>query len=135
MPRAWNRPLRQGSVGRAGTRTRTRIPYSRRLFGQYFLDLLATAGEDLSEQHTTRYEGFPGRHSPSDLLVVVSPFEANKWLPEIRRSEFVSLHLYTPRLSRNAFWSFENLESFTVAGRRSRVPRPQLIHELNLFAG
>ncbi|KAJ7708800.1 hypothetical protein B0H17DRAFT_1124601 [Mycena rosella] len=71
--------------------------------------------------------------SRSKTLVIVSPFEANKWLPAIRRSRFVSLHLYSPRISRN--WSFESLDSFTVPRRRSQAPSRKLIHELNLFAG
>ncbi|KAJ7483159.1 hypothetical protein FB451DRAFT_1028934 [Mycena latifolia] len=72
--------------------------------------------------------------SRSDLLVVISPFEANKWLPEIRCSQFVSLHLYSPRVTRNAFWSFEGLDSFTVPRRHGWAPNRALIHELNLFA-
>ncbi|KAJ7483146.1 hypothetical protein FB451DRAFT_1555198 [Mycena latifolia] len=72
--------------------------------------------------------------SRSDFMMIISPFEANKWLSEIRRSQFVSLHLYSPRVSRNAFWSFEGLDSFTVPCRR-RAPNRELIHELNLFAG
>ncbi|KAJ7708796.1 hypothetical protein B0H17DRAFT_365601 [Mycena rosella] len=71
--------------------------------------------------------------SRSKTLVIVSPFEANKWLPAIRRSQFISLHLYSPRISRN--WSFEGLDSFTVPRRRSQAPSRELIHELNLFAG
>ncbi|KAJ6485692.1 hypothetical protein C8R45DRAFT_997523 [Mycena sanguinolenta] len=71
----------------------------------------------------------------SDLLILVSPFEANKWLPEIRRSKTVYLHLYSPRISRNTFWPLDTLDSFTVPAER-RVPlNPQLLHELNLFAG
>ncbi|KAJ6485682.1 hypothetical protein C8R45DRAFT_997491 [Mycena sanguinolenta] len=71
----------------------------------------------------------------SNLLILVSPFEANKWLPEIRRSKTVYLHLYSPRISCNTFWPLDTLDSFTVPAER-RVPlNPQLLHELNLFAG
>ncbi|KAJ6561074.1 hypothetical protein DFH09DRAFT_1035925 [Mycena vulgaris] len=70
----------------------------------------------------------------SDVLVLISPYEANEWLPLIRHSKFVSLHLYSPRVSRSAFWSFERLDSFTVP-RQRRTPNRQLIHKLNLFAG
>ncbi|KAJ7132331.1 hypothetical protein C8R44DRAFT_611840 [Mycena epipterygia] len=73
--------------------------------------------------------------SKSDLLLLISPFQANKWLPDIRRSRFVHLHLYSPRVSRNTFWSFENLDSFTVPARPNWAPNRQVIHELNLFAG
>ncbi|KAJ7272609.1 hypothetical protein B0H12DRAFT_1007977 [Mycena haematopus] len=71
----------------------------------------------------------------SNLLILVSPFEANKWLPEIRRSKTVYLHLYSPRISRNTFWPLDMLDSFTVPAERSVQLNPQLLHELNLFAG
>ncbi|KAK7031604.1 hypothetical protein R3P38DRAFT_2521728 [Favolaschia claudopus] len=70
-----------------------------------------------------------------DVLILVSPFEANKWLPEIRRSKLVFLHLYSPRTSRNTFWPLDKLDSFTVPAERSVPVNPQLLHELNLFAG
>ncbi|KAJ7497967.1 hypothetical protein B0H11DRAFT_1715437 [Mycena galericulata] len=74
--------------------------------------------------------------SKSDVLIVVSPFQANKWLPDIRRSQFAALHLYSPRISRSTLLSFESLNFFTVpTHRRSWAPNRQLIHELNLFAG
>ncbi|KAJ6580988.1 hypothetical protein B0H19DRAFT_1113174 [Mycena capillaripes] len=71
----------------------------------------------------------------SDTLILISPFEANKWLPEIRRSKIVYLHLYSPRISRNTFWPLDALDSFTVPAERSVPIDRQLIHELNLFAG
>ncbi|KAF7371022.1 hypothetical protein MSAN_00736400 [Mycena sanguinolenta] len=71
----------------------------------------------------------------SDLLILVSPFEANKWLPEIRRSKTIYLHLYSPRISRNTFWPLDKLNSFTVPAERSVPLNAQLLHELNLFAG
>ncbi|KAJ7089853.1 hypothetical protein B0H15DRAFT_839505, partial [Mycena belliarum] len=73
--------------------------------------------------------------SKSKTLVVISPFEANKWLPEIRHSRFVSLRLYSPRVSRNAFWSFDSLDSFAVPRQHGWTPDRALIHELNLFVG
>ncbi|KAF8166619.1 hypothetical protein K438DRAFT_1857045 [Mycena galopus ATCC 62051] len=71
----------------------------------------------------------------SDLLILVSPFEANKWLPKIRRSEIVYVHLYSPRTSRNTIWPLDALDSFTVPTERSLGLNPQLLDELNLFAG
>ncbi|KAJ6458153.1 hypothetical protein C8R47DRAFT_995335 [Mycena vitilis] len=71
----------------------------------------------------------------ADILILVSPFEANKWLPAIRRSEFVYLHLYSPRNSRNTFWPLDTLDSFTVPNERSVPINRYLLHELNLFAG
>ncbi|KAJ7614704.1 hypothetical protein DFH06DRAFT_1013871 [Mycena polygramma] len=71
----------------------------------------------------------------ADVLILISPFEANKWLPEIRRSTLVYLHLYSPRNSRNTFWPLDTLDSFTVPNERSVPINRYLLHELNLFAG
>ncbi|KAJ7614686.1 hypothetical protein DFH06DRAFT_1367976 [Mycena polygramma] len=71
----------------------------------------------------------------ADILILVSPFEANKWLPAIRRSKIVYLHLYSPRNSRNTFCPLDTLDSFTVPNERSVPLNRQLVHELNLFAG
>ncbi|KAJ7319268.1 hypothetical protein DFH08DRAFT_1034951 [Mycena albidolilacea] len=71
----------------------------------------------------------------SPELILVSPFEANKWLPTIRSSKNVYLHLYSPRTSRNTFWPLDRLDSFTVPTERGVPLDRQLLHELSLFAG
>ncbi|KAF8166651.1 hypothetical protein K438DRAFT_254707 [Mycena galopus ATCC 62051] len=71
----------------------------------------------------------------SDLLILVSPFEPNKWLPAIRRSKIVYLHLYSPRTSCNMIWPLDALDSFTIPTERSLALNPQFLHELNLFVG
>ncbi|KAJ7221929.1 hypothetical protein C8J57DRAFT_1593667, partial [Mycena rebaudengoi] len=72
--------------------------------------------------------------SASELLLLISPFEANALLPQIRSSATAHLHLYAPRVSRNTR-SFEDLQSFVVPRPRSTLPDRSIIHELNLFAG
>ncbi|KAJ7221940.1 hypothetical protein C8J57DRAFT_1593700 [Mycena rebaudengoi] len=72
--------------------------------------------------------------SKSELLLLISPFEANALLPQIRSSATAHLHLYAPRVSRNT-QSFEDLQSFVVPRPRSTLPDRSIIHELNLFAG
>jgi hypothetical protein len=72
--------------------------------------------------------------SKSDLLLLISPFEANALLPQIRKSNTAHLHLYAPRVSRNTD-SFEDLQSFVVPHPRRSLPSRSIIHELNLFAG
>ncbi|KAJ6561124.1 hypothetical protein DFH09DRAFT_503515 [Mycena vulgaris] len=96
-----------------------------------FLSVIYSAG---SMDHYLRPVRWILSTTLSDVLVLISPFEANKWLHLIRRSAFVSLHLYSARISRNAFRSFERL-AFSIPHRRNRPPNRQLIHELNLFAG
>ena len=68
-------------------------------------------------------------------LVLLSPFEANALVDQIRESPFVTLHIYSPRTSRN-MRSFEDLQSFMIP-HRDFVPviPSNVINELNLFAG
>jgi hypothetical protein len=68
-------------------------------------------------------------------LVLLSPFEANALVDQIRKSRYVTLHVYAPRTSRN-MRSFEDLHSFMVPHRDSDPAIPSnVITELNLFAG
>ena len=70
-----------------------------------------------------------------DMLLLISPFEADELLPEIRSSDSVHLHLYSPRVSRQVR-TFEDLSFFVVPPCRNSSPLPsRTIHELNLFAG
>ena len=68
-------------------------------------------------------------------LVLLSPFEANALVDQIRESPYVTLHIYSPRTSRN-MRSFEDLQSFMIP-HRDFVPviSSNIINELNLFAG
>ena len=68
-------------------------------------------------------------------LVLLSPFEANSLVDDVRNSRFVTLHVYSPQTSWN-MCSFEDLRSFMIPHRESApgIP-PQIINELNLFAG
>ena len=70
----------------------------------------------------------------SKSLLLLSPFEANELLPQIRSSEHASLHIYSPRTSR-AMPSFEHLKFFTLPSHSSISPPRHTIHELNLFSG
>ena len=68
-------------------------------------------------------------------LVLLSPFEANALIDDIRQSEFITLHTYGARTSR-MMRSFEDLTSFMVPHRNNLAPFPsKIINELNLFAG
>ena len=68
-------------------------------------------------------------------LVLLSPFEANALIDDIRQSEFTTLHTYSARTSRMVR-SFEDLQSFMVPHRNDLPPFPsKVINELNLFGG
>ena len=68
-------------------------------------------------------------------LILLSPFEANAFVDQIRESRSVTLHIYAPRTSRH-MRSFEDLRSFMVPYRDPAPVIPaNIISELNLFAG
>ncbi|KAI3325697.1 hypothetical protein HD806DRAFT_552951 [Xylariaceae sp. AK1471] len=68
-------------------------------------------------------------------MMIISPYEANELLPEIKVSTFVALHLYAPRPNLG-YRSLDKLDLYTVPESLStrEIPR-RLITELNLFAG
>ena len=69
------------------------------------------------------------------VLVLLSPFEVNLLLPDIRASELVHLHLYAPRTS----WRMkpsDDLRFYTIPPLPSDWTPPwELIDQLNIFAG
>ncbi|KAJ5527298.1 hypothetical protein N7513_011457 [Penicillium frequentans] len=68
-------------------------------------------------------------------MIIISPFEANILMPEIRESKFVSLHLYAPRQSRG-FASLDRLALYTVPQHVDRGAIPDIFRlQLNLFSG
>ncbi|THH04618.1 hypothetical protein EW146_g10133, partial [Bondarzewia mesenterica] len=71
------------------------------------------------------------------VLVAISPFEANALLPEIRKSQAVYLHSYTPRVIQ-AMESFSDLQFYSIPPLPSSgwAPPPRLLQsQLNLWAG
>jgi hypothetical protein len=71
----------------------------------------------------------------SSTLVLLSPYEANELLPDIRTSRTAFLHIYAPRTSRN-IRTLEDLDFITIPQRRTdNFPDKTTIHNLNLFAG
>ncbi|KAF5494312.1 hypothetical protein CGCS363_v009327 [Colletotrichum siamense] len=70
-----------------------------------------------------------------DVAIIVSPYEAQELLPEIKRSWFVRLHLYAPRPNMS-FSPLDKLDLYTVPRRNwmGYLPQPSTT-ELNLFSG
>ncbi|EGN92655.1 hypothetical protein SERLA73DRAFT_65475 [Serpula lacrymans var. lacrymans S7.3] len=69
------------------------------------------------------------------VLIILSPFEVNNLLPQIRRSSKVRLHLYTPRVTK-AMKASDNLTLYTVPPMLAplHLPMPLKI-QLNVLAG
>ena len=70
------------------------------------------------------------------VLVIISPFEVNVLLPDIRASKQVYLHVYTPRVIK-MMKSCDDLRLYSVPSSLPARWRPNeiLIRELNIFAG
>lgn len=69
-----------------------------------------------------------------DRMIIISPFEAQELLPDISKSERVSLHLYAPRLNLG-YRQLDTLDLYTIPSRSRRRISQSLVIELNLFAG
>ncbi len=68
-------------------------------------------------------------------MMIVSPFEAQHLLPDIKKSKTVALHLYAPRLNLS-FRSLDGLELYTLpAQSKNRILPRHLVVQLNLFSG
>lgn len=71
-----------------------------------------------------------------NLLVLISPYEANTLLPDIRRSTKVNLHQYSPRVT-EAMKPLDNFEFYAIPSLPSTWggPASSTVSQLNLFAG
>ncbi|KAK1974854.1 hypothetical protein LZ30DRAFT_810521 [Colletotrichum cereale] len=70
-----------------------------------------------------------------ETAIVISPYEAQELLPDIRNSQRVSLHLYAPRPNMG-YRSLDTLDLYTTPIQSSKRPLPDLfLTELNLFSG
>lgn len=69
------------------------------------------------------------------IMVIMSPYEINQLLPQIRRSPSVFLHIYSPKITQ-ATQSYEELNfCSTPPVPRSWHPDFSLVDQLNIFAG
>lgn len=71
----------------------------------------------------------------TSILILMSPWEVNRLLPDLRTSTKVVLHMYSPQVTRSTP-SYNSL-SFCTIPRLPSVwqPNVSLIDELNIFAG
>ncbi|KAL4069248.1 hypothetical protein J3A83DRAFT_4095931 [Scleroderma citrinum] len=75
------------------------------------------------------------RPEGTTIFVILSPYEVNELLPDIRRSEHVQLHVYTPRVQK-AMLPCDNLDLFTISATSLDCVAPETLRDqLNLFAG
>ncbi|KAH8676420.1 hypothetical protein BGZ60DRAFT_562097 [Tricladium varicosporioides] len=66
--------------------------------------------------------------------VVLSPYEAQELLPSIRKSKFMTLHIYSPRSSLSVR-TLEGLSFCAIPAVPKYLPDRNIIRHLNLFAG
>ncbi|KAF8127616.1 hypothetical protein EV363DRAFT_1452213 [Boletus edulis] len=76
-----------------------------------------------------------GKRARNDALVILSPYEANHLLSEIRSSNKVHLHVYTPRTTQS-MKSCDDLALYnTPTVPTGWTPSPLLMDQLNVFSG
>ena len=75
------------------------------------------------------------KRAQNEILVILSPYEANHLLPDIRSSDKVHLHLYTPRITRS-MKPCDDLALYSIpAVPAGWTPPSSLMDQLNVFAG
>ena len=75
------------------------------------------------------------KRAHSEVLVILSPYEANHLLPDIRSSDKVHLHLYTPRITKS-MKPCDDLALYSIpAVPAGWTPPSSLMDQLNVFAG
>jgi hypothetical protein len=68
-------------------------------------------------------------------MMIISPYEANCLMPEIQKSNFVSLRLYAPRQNRGCH-PLDRFTLYNVPENVDRIEAPDKLRiELNLFSG
>ena len=75
------------------------------------------------------------KRGSGDVLVILSPYEANLLLPEIRSSNNVHLHLYTPHITKS-MKPCDDLALYSIpAVPDGWIPPSSFMDELSVFAG
>lgn len=68
-------------------------------------------------------------------VIIIGPHEANMLLPEIKASEVVRLHTFSPTINKKMV-VFDDLEFYTPSSEPEDLkPSADTIRDLNLFAG
>jgi hypothetical protein len=76
-----------------------------------------------------------GKRAHNEVFVVLSSYEANHLLPDIRSSDKVHLHLYTPRITK-FMKSCDDLALYIIPSVRAEwIPPSPLMDQLNVFSG
>ncbi|KAI6115362.1 hypothetical protein EDD16DRAFT_1799551 [Pisolithus croceorrhizus] len=97
-------------------------------------------GPDTSLQPLTtalwcKDEPKPTLPNGNPTLIILSPFEVNKLLPEIRNSSFICLHIYTPQ-TQARMCPCDDLHLYTIPPTPSDWIAPaSLVDQVNLFTG
>lgn len=110
-------------------------PWSRNVFASRdFATTVLTDGKTDSYTRPVNWILSSTTHR-TQVLVIVSPFEVNILLPDIRASKRVHLHAYTPRVIK-MMKSCDNLRLYITPSIPARwMPDDTLIRQLNVFAG
>jgi hypothetical protein len=78
----------------------------------------------------------PAAGRSSVILIALSPNEVNTYLHDIENSSFVTLHMYSPRVTGTMPNSFDDLSFFNIPHTEERLQIDNLVlSQLHLFSG
>ncbi|KAF8551326.1 hypothetical protein OG21DRAFT_1541446 [Imleria badia] len=106
-------------------------------------DILATTDFQKTVKSSSKVDDYlrpvmwvvSGKRAHKDALVILSPHEVSYLLPQIRSSDKVHLHLYTPRIFKS-MKPCDDLALYSIpAVPTSWTPPSPLMDQLNVFAG
>jgi len=108
------------------------IKYTVQIFGGSYISdayqrpvqwILTNTGNSVSSNNTVKF------------MMIISPYEAQELLSDIRKSNTATLHLYAPRPNLG-FRTLDGLDLYTVPARPGMRALPRrLVVQPNLFAG
>ncbi len=102
-------------------------------------DFAATIRTSSHHQNTSDYLRpinwiVTAQHDENTTLIVLSPFEVNELLPEIRISRLSNLHIYSPKVSVSTKL-FDDLQFHCIPKPGTQINDALLITQLNILAG
>ncbi|KAF5393744.1 hypothetical protein D9757_000321 [Collybiopsis confluens] len=112
------------------------FPWSGRLWATKDFTLSVSQNKSSSSKEHMRPVNWLLSCRTSKIIVVLSPYEVQDLLPDIRQSTQVNLHVYAPR-TRREMLAFDDLKFFCIPALPLDWNTPDLlvISQLNLFSG
>ncbi|KAK0208018.1 hypothetical protein DFS33DRAFT_1300737 [Desarmillaria ectypa] len=101
---------------------------------QDFATTTSDHGRNVSDYLRSIHWIVSAKRNENTTLVVLSPFEVNELLSDIRTSSKVHLHIYSPKVSVSTK-PFDDLQFYCIPEPSIEINDDLLITQLNIFAG